>query len=69
MIPRAWALARLAAREADRDWSALPASFEHDAVRSVFEILKPHFCKRREIGLRIRCSRARTFSELREALT
>lgn len=57
-------VARAAAR---RDWKALPASFESDAVAFCFRQVKPHFDKRNSRE-RINASRATTFDELKAAL-
>lgn len=52
--------------ESRRDWTQLPSSFEHDAVKRAFESLKPHF-EKCEIRQRIAASKATTFAELRES--
>lgn len=66
---REWALQQIREGMARRDWSRLPSDYEAKAVGFVFARLKDHFCKRREIALRIRASKATTFRELEEILS
>ena len=63
-----WGREKVAAAKARRNWKALPASFEQDAVRFAFNLIKPHFCKHREIKQRIAASKATTFEELEAAI-
>ena len=49
-----------------RNWKALPAQFEADAVKFTFSLIKPHFQKN-EIKQRIAASRATTYEELERA--
>lgn len=52
-----------------RDYSKLPADFERDAVRMLFQRqMKDHF-RKDEIRQRIQASKAETFAELRKAIT
>lgn len=68
MLPKEWALRQIEAARTRRDWSVLPRDYERDAVRGVFQVLRPHFCKRREIKQRIAASKAVTFTELEATL-
>jgi hypothetical protein len=61
-------LQRIAEREAQRNWSALPQSFEQDAVRGLFKHMKDHFHPQKGIKARIAASKACTWKELRNAL-
>ncbi len=63
-----WGHERVAQAKARRDWKALPPQFEADAVRFTFNLIKPHFCKVREIKQRIAASRSRTYEELEAAI-
>jgi hypothetical protein len=49
------------------DWKTLPSSFERDSVKMDFEDCKSHFTKR-EVGQRIKASKAQTFEELTASL-
>jgi hypothetical protein len=62
-----WVKSKIDAAEARTNWSKLPASFEADAVKSVFTDIKPHFSKL-AIKARIAASRATTFADLRDAI-
>jgi len=46
-----------------RNWDALPADFERDAVRAAYNDIKP-FIQRNEIKERIQLSKATTFAEM-----
>ena len=63
-----WGHEKVAAAKARRNWKALPAQFEADAVKFTFNLIKPHFCKHREIKQRIAASKAMTFEELEAAI-
>lgn len=63
-----WGLDKIAEGKARRNWKALPAQFEQDAVRFTFNLIKPHFCKHREIKQRIAASKATTYEELERAV-
>lgn len=63
-----WGHEQVAAAKARRDWKALPAQFEADAVRFVYRQIKDHFCKIRDIKARIAASKACTFEELEAAI-
>jgi hypothetical protein len=62
-----WMTEQVVLAATSRAWKALPASFEADKVRSVFQKIKPHFGKA-DIKMRIAASKAVTFEELHEAL-
>lgn len=53
--------------ESRRDWTQLPAPFEHDAVKRAYEAIKPYFSKG-DIRQRIAASKATTFADLRDAV-
>lgn len=63
-----WGHEKVAAAKARRNWKDLPPQFEADAVRFVFNLIKPHFCKHRDIKERIAASKAKTFEELEAAI-
>ncbi len=63
-----WGREKVAAAKARRNWKALPAQFEQDAVKFAFNLIKPHFCPIRDIKQRIKASKATTFEELEEAI-
>jgi hypothetical protein len=63
-----WGHDKVSEAKARRDWKALPAQFEQDAVRFTFNLIKPHFCPHREIKQRIKASKASTFEELQTAI-
>ncbi len=63
-----WALQQISEAEEGRRWKDLPQDFERDAVRKVFERIKPHF-EKKGIKSRISSSKASTFEDLRKALS
>ena len=60
-------IAKIESRMAERNWSNLPQSFEHDAVKGLFRVMKDHFSQK-GIKARIAASKACTFEELKSAL-
>jgi len=62
------ALAKIDERRAGRDWKNIPADFQHDAVRKLFEDMRHDFRATLDIKSRIKASQATTFDELRDAV-
>ena len=62
-----WAKQQIEAVQQRRNWASLPASFEYDQVKFLFNRIKPHFAKN-EIRSRIAASKATTFVELLSAI-
>ena len=59
-----WMLNKICEREVRHNYPDLPIDFEIQATKRCFELIKPHFDKKRDIKLRIMASRAQTFREL-----
>jgi hypothetical protein len=62
-----WVMKQINEASGRRNWSQLPNDFEHDAVKNVYQKIKPHF-PAGAISHRIAASNASTFDELKEAI-